>query len=84
MSFAGLAGVYPPLSNNGGTPTPSSHRFVPHNFQYNGRVALALLPSLGVSLAAAAAAAPAAAASLLPPACCRRPSPAPAGVHASL
>ncbi len=50
MSFAGLGAVYPPLSNGAGASTPSSHRFVPHNFQYNGRVALALLPSLGVSL----------------------------------
>ena len=61
MSFAGLGPVYPPLSNGAGTPAPSSSRFVPHNFQYNGRVALALLPSLGVSLAATAAASAAAA-----------------------
>lgn len=26
----------------------ASSRFAPHNFQYNGRVALALLPSLAV------------------------------------
>lgn len=64
MSFAGLSAVYPPVSNGAGAAAPSSHRFVPHNFQYNGRVALALLPSLGVSLAAAAAS-PAAAASRL-------------------
>lgn len=48
MSFAGLSAVYPPVSNGAGAAAPSSHRFVPHNFQYNGRVALALLPSLGV------------------------------------
>ena len=34
-------GPYPSPAANGGTPTPS--RFVPHSFQYNGRVALALL-----------------------------------------
>lgn len=49
MSYASLGVGYPPMSTNGGSSSSVGHRFVPHNFQYNGRVALALLPSLGVS-----------------------------------
>ncbi|PSC73750.1 no exine formation 1 [Micractinium conductrix] len=42
-SFSAL-GVYPALAPSGS----SSARFTPHQFRYNGRVALTLLPSLGV------------------------------------
>lgn len=36
------------MTNGGSHAAPSSSRFVPHSFQYNGRVAMALLPSLAV------------------------------------
>lgn len=56
-SFSAL-GVYPALAPSGS----SSARFTPHQFRYNGRVALTLLPSLGVSGAAQLGGAAAAAA----------------------
>ena len=43
-----LASPYP-LATNGGSSAAS--RFVPHKFKYNGRVALALLPSLATCAA---------------------------------
>ena len=45
MNTSPLGSGYPALASNGGS---AGARFVPHNFQYNGRVALALLPSLAV------------------------------------
>ena len=41
----GSGSGYPALASNGGS---AGARFVPSNFQYNGRVAVALLPSLAV------------------------------------
>ena len=45
MNTSPLGTGYPALASNGGS---AGTRFVPHNFQYNVRVALALLPSLAV------------------------------------